>query len=272
MYIEIRQQRTFVSDAGISWQSSRPTLVLLHGAGMDHTIWVLLGRYFARRGYNVVAPDLPAHGASEGRALDTISAMATWLWELLDALSVALPLAREALYFAGHSMGSLVLLEAAAARSTRINTLLLLGSGYPMPVGEALLNAAKNNQRAAIDMITLHAHSFASRLGHNLLGGISVRNNSAALLARAAPGVLFADLDACNEFTDGEAHARILRDVVQNVVIAGKDDQMTPLKASRRLQEMLCGDLQRLDCCGHMMMSEQPESTLLAMKTFLPSA
>ena len=45
-----------------------PLIVLLHGAGMDHTVWALQTRYLAHHGRSVLAVDLPGHGRSGGRA------------------------------------------------------------------------------------------------------------------------------------------------------------------------------------------------------------
>ena len=39
-----------------------PLIIFLHGAGMDHSVWVMPARYFARHGYRVMAVDLPGHG------------------------------------------------------------------------------------------------------------------------------------------------------------------------------------------------------------------
>lgn len=41
---------------------TKPTLVLLHGVGLDHTMWEPVIDLVADR-YDVVAPDLPGHGA-----------------------------------------------------------------------------------------------------------------------------------------------------------------------------------------------------------------
>lgn len=40
---------------------SKPTLVLLHGVGLDHTMWEQTAALLADR-YTVIAPDLPGHG------------------------------------------------------------------------------------------------------------------------------------------------------------------------------------------------------------------
>ena len=47
-----------------------PSVIFIHGAGMDHTVWTLQTRFFAHHGRNVLALDLPGHGRSEGPALD----------------------------------------------------------------------------------------------------------------------------------------------------------------------------------------------------------
>lgn len=44
---------------------TRPSLVLLHGVGLDHTMWELVARELDGA-YAVVAPDLPGHGAQPG--------------------------------------------------------------------------------------------------------------------------------------------------------------------------------------------------------------
>ena len=44
-----------------------PALFFVHGAGMDHTVWVIPARYFARHGYRVLAADLPGGESRKGR-------------------------------------------------------------------------------------------------------------------------------------------------------------------------------------------------------------
>ncbi len=88
MNIELDGNAVFVGRGGVDWQAGLPTLFMQHGAGMNRTVWVLLGRYFARHGYNVVLADLPGHGNSAGAPLPSIEANAEWLWRLLEALAI----------------------------------------------------------------------------------------------------------------------------------------------------------------------------------------
>lgn len=272
MKTEFNQQSIFVSSGGVEWREGLPTFVMQHGAGLNRTVWVLLGRYFARHGYNVVIPDLPGHGASDGSPFATIEDNATWVNRFVDHLAQSHPLATQELIYCGHSMGSLVVLEAAARRVEQMGQLLLLGSSAPMVVGPPLLDAARNNEHAAIEMINMFGHGFGSRIGNNPVAGISAYNTMEALLEQADDGVLFADLNACNEYKNGDAAAAALAGNASVAVIAGDADRMTPAKQGAKLCAQLDGTYLLLEDCGHMMMSEQPEATLQAMKTALATS
>ena len=103
----------YVGTGGGRPAAGAPALLFVHGAGMDHTVWALPARHFARKGWRVLAADLPGHGRSEGPPLESIEAMRDWLAALLDALEVA------ATAVAGHSMGSLVAWALARAKPAR---------------------------------------------------------------------------------------------------------------------------------------------------------
>src|SRR6266550_2727357 len=85
MQLSINRKDTFVATGGREFDKSQPTIVLLHGAGFDHTIWALHSRWFAHHGFGVLAPDLPGHGRSSGAPLPTIADMADWTADLLKA-------------------------------------------------------------------------------------------------------------------------------------------------------------------------------------------
>src|ERR1700704_7108773 len=127
MQLSVKGSDTFVATGGRKFDSSLPTIVLLHGAGFDHTTWALHSRWFAHHGFGVLAPDLPGHGRSSGSALATIADMADWTAALLDAAGVTK--AR----LVGHSMGSLMALETAARHPARGSALSLIGTASAMP-------------------------------------------------------------------------------------------------------------------------------------------
>ncbi len=65
MYFEINGRKVFATTGGKPFDNSKPTVVFLHGSGFDHTVWNLQSRFFAFRGYSVLALDLPGHTRSE---------------------------------------------------------------------------------------------------------------------------------------------------------------------------------------------------------------
>src|SRR2546423_14658764 len=56
-----------------------PTVVFVHGAAHDHSVWALQSRYFAHHRRNVLAVDLPGHGRSGSDPLASVGAIAEWL-------------------------------------------------------------------------------------------------------------------------------------------------------------------------------------------------
>src|ERR1700727_1215672 len=81
MLLTVNDAETFVATGGREFDSALPAIVLLHGAGFDHTTWALHTRWFAHHGFAVLAPDLPGHGRSSGKTLTTIADMVS-IWGL----------------------------------------------------------------------------------------------------------------------------------------------------------------------------------------------
>src|ERR1700682_1332815 len=98
----INGKTAFAYTAAHDIDSSKRTVVFVHGAGLDHSWWGLQSRYFGYHGFNVLALDLPAHGRSGGAALATIGEMADWVKGILDEKKI------KSAVLVGHSMGSLI--------------------------------------------------------------------------------------------------------------------------------------------------------------------
>jgi pimeloyl-ACP methyl ester carboxylesterase len=73
MHIEVDGVGAFATDGGRAHEPGQPTVVLIHGAGLDHSVWALQSRWFAYHGRNVLAVDLPGHGRSAGTPLASIA-------------------------------------------------------------------------------------------------------------------------------------------------------------------------------------------------------
>lgn len=262
MDYDINGDKIYANTGGIEYNPEQETIVFVHGAGMDHTMWVLFNRFFVRNGFNTLALDLPGHGKSAGAPLSSVEQMADWLEIFLHKAGIGKT------SLVGHSLGSLIAIEAASRLPDKINRLILLGTACPMPVGEPLLSAARLNKHSAVDMIMLYGHAYCSQLGGNPVAGVHIVNSSMRLLERALDGRLYTDLNACNEYTNGLNAAANIQ--VPCTLILGEEDKMTPLAATQALIEVLESPVvEILTDCGHMMLSEQPEQVHQAMAAAL---
>jgi pimeloyl-ACP methyl ester carboxylesterase len=262
MELDVRGKRVFASTGGRAFDPALPAAVFLHGAGMDHTVWALQTRSFAHHGRGVLALDLPGHGGSEGPALTGIEAMAEWVLETLRVTG-----ARQA-RIAGHSMGSLVALEAASRAGTSVDGLALLGFVPELAVHPDLLQAARAGAHAALDLMVGWSFGAQGRYGSTPAPGLWLQGEALRLLERSPAISLAADLAACAIYKGAaEAAARIR---CPTLFLLGAEDRMTPAAKGRAFAERVAGArVTVLPGIGHMMMIEDPSATLAALKGVL---
>lgn len=231
-----------------------PAIVMIHGAMNDHTVWAAPARHFADAGRHVLAIDLPGHGHDGAPALASVEAMADWLLAMLDAQDVG----RVALV--GHSMGSLIALEAAARAPGRVTHLALLGSTWPMKVSGALLKTAQEDEPAAIDMVAKWSHTPdhpAVQHSRALMQAVAERNPDR---------LLHNDLATCKAYANGATAAAAIACPV--LFLSGARDMMTPPDGGQLLQALPGARVVSVDA-GHQMMAEQPEAVTAALAEFL---
>lgn len=261
MELRIDGKEVFAATGGKKFNPSLPTIIFVHGAGMDHTIWALQTRWFAWHGYGVLAVDLPGHGKSEGSALETIEEMAAWMVRVIDVCGA------EKIGLIGHSMGSLVALVAAAEAGARAFSLALLGTAAVMPVHPDLLAATKSNDPVAWDLMVSWGFAKPAHFGLSKAPGMWMQGSGRSLLARAATDILGIDMSACDAWKGSFKAAEKVS--CPTLIISGDRDMMTPVKASAAL----AGSIENaktiiLRRCGHMMMIERPDETLDALIKF----
>jgi pimeloyl-ACP methyl ester carboxylesterase len=258
MEFAVNGKRVFAYTAAHALDARKPTMVFVHGAGLDHSWFGLQSRYFVYHGRNVLALDLPGHGRSEGPPIPTVSGMAQWVFTVLDVLEV------QKASVIGHSLGSLVALECANREPSRVERIALIGTAYPMKVSDAFLEAARANQHAAFDMETIWGHAAQVPLCGNPNPGMWMYGDTLARLRRLAPGVLYNDLKACNDYASDFANVKC-----PVLLILGKRDVMTPPRSAKALQGKLphC-ETALIDFSGHSLMAEAPDATLDALIAF----
>ncbi|THC46639.1 alpha/beta fold hydrolase [Massilia sp. Mn16-1_5] len=264
MMLEIQGKQAYAYSGGKAFDPLLPTIVFIHGAQNDHSVWGLQSRWFAHHGYGVLAVDLPGHGRSSGPALASVEQMADWLLALLEAAGVRKPI------LAGHSMGSLVALEASLRAPDKVRALAMLGTTYPMKVSDALLATARDDEGTAIDMVNIWSHSSIAHKPSAPAPGFSVMGGARRLMQRMSalnPDHLFyTDFSACNAYANGEAAARAVR--CPTLFIFGSKDMMTPARSTKLLTSTIAhGKVVQVDA-GHSLMSEQPDAVLDALDAF----
>ncbi len=259
--------KAYAYNGGKAFDPTLPCVVFIHGALHDHSVWTLLARWFAHHGHSVLAVDQPGHGRSSGAPLASVEALADWLLALLDAAGV------KKASLVGHSMGSLIALEAAARAPHKTETLVMVSTAYPMKVSEALLETARSAPLKAIDMVNVFSHSTMAAKPSHPGPGTWLHGANRALMRRvqagqAAVNLFHHDFGVCDRYAGGlEAAAKVQCRVS---MILGERDQMTVPRQSRDIAEALKARVHKL-AAGHSLMTEAPDAVLAALREALPA-
>jgi len=265
MKLTVEGREAYAYTGGRPFDPALPCVVFLHGALNDHSVWTLPARWFAHHGFGVLALDQPGHGRSPGLPLASVEDIADFVLALLAASGV-----RQAA-FVGHSMGSLIALEAAARAPERATQLVMVGTAYPMKVSDALLNTARDEPLKAIDMVNAFSHSTWAAKPGNPGPGTWAHGASLALMRRLQQAQtdtnLFAhDFKVCDVYANGlEAAAKVR---CPTTLVLGARDQMTMAKSAGGLCAALKARKVSLPC-GHALMQEAPDGVLNALRQAL---
>ena len=254
--------KAYAYNGGKAFDPALPCVVFIHGAMHDHSGWTLLARWCAHHGYGVLALNQPGHGRSDGPPLPSVEALADWTLALLDAAGV-----REAT-LVGHSMGTLIALEAAARAPQRVTRLVLLGAAYPMKVSDALLNTAREAPLTAIDMVNALSISTPASKPSYPAPGMWLHGSNRALMRnqqalRSDINLFEHDFRVCDAYSGGAA--AMAKVACPTTLIVGASDQMTPPKSTRELAAALKAHVVSV-ASGHHLMAEAPDAVLAGLR------
>ncbi len=125
--------------------STGTTFVLVHGAFAGAWSWDRVTPALEAGGATVVTVELPAHGADETPTEDATLAAYT------DAVVAALDAAPGQVVLVGHSMGGLVISQAAEARPDAVSKLVYLAA-FMLEDGKSLIAASANDPESNLAM------------------------------------------------------------------------------------------------------------------------
>jgi len=230
-----------------------PPLILIHGAGGTHLHWPPELRRL--RGEDVFVLDLPGHGRSSGDGEWAIEGYAKHVCDWMDANNL------DHAVVVGHSMGGAIGIKMGLNSAERLKGLILVGTGGRLRVHPTILclTASPEGLLPAVDhIITV---SFGSQVSSRMT------ELAHAQMAETRPAVLHGDFLACDQFDVLPLLGEI---ATPTLVICGEEDQLTPLKYSRFLVDVIPNArLETIPSVGHMVMLEQPVAVAEAVKAFM---
>lgn len=238
--------------AGRHWTPWRERVVLIHGSGCSADSW----RYQVdglSRHFEVVALDLPGHGASEPVNDPSIKRYAMTVRGLLQRVA-----GRKA-FLAGHSMGGAVALQVALEHPELVKGLILVGTA------------------AYLDMLALTPNMLlwaAATMPHKFKGMFfsSLVTKEALAMARddvrrCSLETVMGDFTACRKF-DFRGQLKGLK--LPTLILCGSEDRITPVRHSKRLHQEISGSTLRvIEKGGHMLPLEAPAELNAAIRQFI---
>lgn len=230
----------------------RPTLVLIHGAGSSSQAFLNQLRRLDRT-MNVLALDLPGHGATPGPGRDTISDYANWVEEVFSTFPV------KSFYLGGHSMGGAIAQELTLRSWSRIRGLVLMATGAELRVSTKIIEGLAGDPASTLALI--NQWCFPPDADPLLI------RQSLELLQQVPAQVVYNDFQACNRFDRSENIGTV---ALPTLIVVGERDVMTPPAFAEALQkQILNSKLVQVPGAGHLVMLEKPNEVNQAIEAFV---
>ena len=244
-------------------ESTEIPVVMIHGVGLDHTMWepqmAALGA-----SYCVVRYDILGHGRSDPRPVEDITTFVTQLEELLAYLNI------EQLHLVGLSMGGVISQAFAGALPSRLRTLVLMNTVYRR-TEEELAGMRRRLQLTRDKGLAPIAEAAMDRWFDD-----AFRKQFPERIEVIRSKLLANDLKAYTEAYAALVEAdTIVRDALKRVhcpalVLTGENDPgSTPAIAKRMVDDLANAELAVLPGLHHLASWEAPETVNLRLVEFL---
>ena len=246
--------------AGGAFDPALPAIVFIHGAALDHSVWQWQSRYLAHHGFaRARASTCPATGAARARSRASIEALADWVAAFIEAAGVR-PGPRRG---PQHGLADRARHRASPSGARR-------DAGAPRRRGaDAGGRSLPRRGAGRLARGVRHAGGLGPRAPVRAVGERRAGHRRSRWPAGSSRP---ARTRACNTRTSRPAtpiapSRDAIRELkVPTLVVAGRRDQMTPLKAGQALAKDIPGARFVTVDSGHSMMSEAPREVLAALR------
>lgn len=236
---------------------SKPTVVLLHGVGLDHTMWEPVATLLADR-YTVLTPDLPGHGSRP-----PVTAGAT-LADLADGVAGRIPAGS---HLVGFSLGALVAQHLALHRPDLVATLTSVSS---------VCRRTREEQASVLARLERAEADFTASTDASLERWYAGTDVDPAWVARTAATLRANDVGsflACYRVfatADAELGPQLGRIAARALAVTGENDPGSTPEMTHRLASALpdCRAVV-LPAARHMLPVERPEAFADCLTTFI---
>jgi pimeloyl-ACP methyl ester carboxylesterase len=241
-----------VVHTGGRWAIRRERLVLIHGSGCSADSW----RYQVDgllREFEIVAPDLPGHGASAPAGDPSVERYASVVRAVLQRIG------RRKVFLAGHSLGGAVALQVALEAPQLLKGLILVATA-------AYLDTLALTPDILLWAIATLPHKFKGMFFSDLVTkeALAIARDD---VRRCSLETVLGDFSASRKL-DFRSRLGLLK--LPALILCGSDDLITPVRYSQRLHQQISGStLELVEKAGHMLPLESPERVNAAIRKFV---
>jgi pimeloyl-ACP methyl ester carboxylesterase len=235
----------------------KPTLVLLHGVGLDHTVWEPLTAVLADR-FEVLAPDLPGHGTAPS-VPDGVR-----LQDLADEVAGRIP---ERVHLVGFSLGALVAQHLAIHRPDLVASLTSVSS---------VCRRTAQERAAVLGRLEVAERDFGASSAASIERWFAGSDVSREWVERTRATLLANDVDSflrCYRvFATGDAEVGpdLGRITAPALAITGEDDPGSTPEMTRRLAAAIPGcRAETVPHTRHMLPLERPGALAAAITALI---
>ncbi|MCG8683651.1 MAG: alpha/beta hydrolase [Desulfobacterales bacterium] len=228
------------------------TLLFIHGSGSHAEFWEHQLQGFEKEA-NTVAIDLPGHGKSSKKNLNSITEYADTIESFIRDANIPNPIP------CGLSMGGAVVLTLLLDGKLTYPAGILINSGAKLKVMPMIFEMLETNYTGYIDAFKLIAVSEKS--------DPSICEKAVSDLESINPSILISDFKACDTF---DVMDRLHEIEVPVMVLTADDDKLTPSKYGKFMADTIgTANIVKVVDAGHLSPIEQPDAVNLAIQRFV---